>query len=73
MDEVHVDEALQFTEKPIEVTDWKVNKTRRSSVKLVKVRWNSKHGPEYTWEREDQIKAKYPHLFKKTPAKDGST
>ncbi|KAF5807867.1 putative nucleotidyltransferase, Ribonuclease H [Helianthus annuus] len=73
MDEVHIDEALRFTEQPVEVTDWKVNKTRRSSVKLVKVRWNSKHGPEYTWEREDQFKEKYPHLFKKTPARVSST
>ncbi|KAJ0824772.1 putative nucleotidyltransferase, Ribonuclease H [Helianthus annuus] len=73
MDEVHIDEALRFTEQPVEVTDWKVNKTRRSSVKLVKVRWNSKLGPEYTWEREDQFKEKYPHLFKKTPARVSST
>ncbi|GJZ71697.1 putative reverse transcriptase domain-containing protein, partial [Tanacetum coccineum] len=30
---------------------------------LEKVRWNSKRGPEFTWEREDQMKLKYPHLF----------
>ncbi|GJT62859.1 hypothetical protein Tco_1006392 [Tanacetum coccineum] len=30
------------------------------------VRWNSKRGPEFTWEREDQFKKKYPHLFTKT-------
>ncbi|GJU55980.1 hypothetical protein Tco_1229694, partial [Tanacetum coccineum] len=30
---------------------------------LVKVRWNSKRGPEFTWEREDYIKSKYPQLF----------
>ncbi|GJR34296.1 hypothetical protein Tco_1209980 [Tanacetum coccineum] len=36
---------------------------------LIKVRWNSKRGPEFTWEREDQIRAKYPHLFSNiTPA-----
>ncbi|GJR32102.1 hypothetical protein Tco_1108334 [Tanacetum coccineum] len=38
----------------------------RSRIPLVKVRWNSKRGPEYTWEREDQFKKKYPHLFTKT-------
>ncbi|GKD45665.1 putative reverse transcriptase domain-containing protein [Tanacetum coccineum] len=27
------------------------------------VRWNSKRGPEFTWEREDHMKAKYPQLF----------
>ncbi|GJY15549.1 hypothetical protein Tco_0385971 [Tanacetum coccineum] len=29
----------------------------------IQVRWNSKRGPEFTWEREDQMKLKYPHLF----------
>ncbi|KAJ0614604.1 putative nucleotidyltransferase, Ribonuclease H [Helianthus annuus] len=64
-DEIHIDDTLHFVEEPVEVTDWKVNKTRRSSVKLVKVRWNARHGPEYTWEREDRMKEKYPHLFPK--------
>ncbi|GJZ71262.1 putative reverse transcriptase domain-containing protein [Tanacetum coccineum] len=30
-----------------------------------KVRWNSRRGPEFTWEREDQFQKKYPHLFTK--------
>ncbi|GJT58764.1 putative reverse transcriptase domain-containing protein [Tanacetum coccineum] len=30
------------------------------------VRWNSKRGPEFTWEREDQFWKKYPYLFTKT-------
>ncbi|GJU24487.1 putative reverse transcriptase domain-containing protein [Tanacetum coccineum] len=38
-------------------------KLKRSRIAIVKVRWNSKHGPEFTWEREDQMKLKYPHLF----------
>ncbi|KAJ0918494.1 putative nucleotidyltransferase, Ribonuclease H [Helianthus annuus] len=70
VDEIHIDDKLQFTEEHVEVTDWKVQKTRRSRTKLVKVRWNSRHGPEYTWEREDQMKAKYPHLFPKTLTKN---
>ncbi|GJY05242.1 hypothetical protein Tco_0371182 [Tanacetum coccineum] len=37
-----------------------------SPVKANVVRWNSKRGPEFTWEREDQFKKKYPHLFTKT-------
>ncbi|GJT23354.1 putative reverse transcriptase domain-containing protein [Tanacetum coccineum] len=32
-------------------------------IAIVKVRWNSKRGPEFTWEREDQMKLKYQHLF----------
>ncbi|GJW63221.1 putative reverse transcriptase domain-containing protein [Tanacetum coccineum] len=44
----------------------KLNVRKRSRIPLVKVRWNSKRGPEFTWEREDQFKKKYPHLFTKT-------
>ena len=42
-------------------------KLRHNKIKLVKVRWNAKLGPEYTWERLDQMKKKYPALFEKTP------
>ncbi|GKF06449.1 hypothetical protein Tco_0037117 [Tanacetum coccineum] len=38
-------------------------KLKRSRIATVKVRWNSKRGPEFTWEREDQMKLKYPHFF----------
>ncbi|GJX46405.1 putative reverse transcriptase domain-containing protein [Tanacetum coccineum] len=38
-------------------------KLKRSRIAIIKVRWNSKRGPEFTWEREDQMKLKYPHLF----------
>nr|GEV74045.1 reverse transcriptase domain-containing protein [Tanacetum cinerariifolium] len=33
---------------------------------MLKVRWNSRRGHEFTWEREDQFKKKYPHFFTKT-------
>ncbi|GKE78751.1 putative reverse transcriptase domain-containing protein [Tanacetum coccineum] len=39
---------------------------RRSRVPIVKVRWNSRRGPEFTWERKNQFRKKYPHLFTKT-------
>ncbi|KAI3704519.1 hypothetical protein L1987_74741 [Smallanthus sonchifolius] len=70
--EIHIDDKLHFIEEPIEISDWKVQRLRRSRIKLVKVRWNSKRGPEYTWEREDQMKTKYPSLFKDTPVQDGT-
>ncbi|GKE65108.1 putative reverse transcriptase domain-containing protein [Tanacetum coccineum] len=43
-----------------------VKRLKRSRIPLVKVRWNSKRGPEFTWEHEDQFRKKYPHLFTKT-------
>ncbi|GJU76742.1 hypothetical protein Tco_1273812 [Tanacetum coccineum] len=63
---LHFDDKLQFVEEPIEITDREVKRLKRSRIPLVKVRWNSKRGPEFTWERKDQFRKKYPHLFSKT-------
>ncbi|GJW17992.1 hypothetical protein Tco_0025428 [Tanacetum coccineum] len=57
--------CAEFVEEPIEITDREVKRLKRSRIPLVKVRWNSKRGPEFTWEREDQFRKKYPHLFTK--------
>ncbi|GJX96631.1 hypothetical protein Tco_0352429 [Tanacetum coccineum] len=40
-----------------------VKSLKLSRIPLVKVCWNSKRGPEFTWEREDYMKSKYPQLF----------
>ncbi|GJU69721.1 putative reverse transcriptase domain-containing protein [Tanacetum coccineum] len=48
------------------IMDREVKQLRRSRIPIAKVRWNSRRGPEFTWEREDQFKKKYPHLFTKT-------
>ncbi|GJT71576.1 putative reverse transcriptase domain-containing protein [Tanacetum coccineum] len=52
----------------IDLGKWAVKLKREAKVRspYIKVRWNSKRGPEFTWEREDQFKKKYPHLFTKT-------
>ncbi|GKC25995.1 hypothetical protein Tco_1028145 [Tanacetum coccineum] len=63
LDEVRIGEKLRFIEEPIEIMDREVKQLKQSRIPIVKVRWNSSHGPEYTWEREDQIWKKYPHLF----------
>ncbi|GJW25591.1 hypothetical protein Tco_0039402 [Tanacetum coccineum] len=52
-------------DEPLEIVGREVKWLKRSRIPLVKVRWNSKRGPEFTWEREDQFKKKYPHLFAK--------
>ncbi|GKF25102.1 hypothetical protein Tco_0080996, partial [Tanacetum coccineum] len=66
LDGLHFDDKLQFVEEPIEITDREVKQLKQSRIPLVKVRWNSRRGPELTWEREDQFRKKYPHLFTKT-------
>ncbi|GJX89025.1 putative reverse transcriptase domain-containing protein [Tanacetum coccineum] len=52
--------------EPVEIMGREVKRLRQSRVPIVKVRWNSKRGPEFTWEHEDQVQKKYPHLFTKT-------
>ncbi|KAD4585142.1 hypothetical protein E3N88_22743 [Mikania micrantha] len=66
LEEIQIDEKLQFNEEPVEVMDREVKVLKRSRIPIVKVRWNSQRGPEYTWEREDRMKVKYPYLFSKT-------
>ncbi|GKC00303.1 putative reverse transcriptase domain-containing protein, partial [Tanacetum coccineum] len=60
---IEIDENLRFVEEPIEIVERDVKKLKRRRIPLVKVRWNSRQGAEYTWEREDQFRKKYPHLF----------
>nr|GEY94833.1 putative reverse transcriptase domain-containing protein [Tanacetum cinerariifolium] len=63
LDGLHFDDKLHFVEKLVEIVDCEVKRLKRSRIPLVKVRWKSKRGPEFTCEREDQFRKKYPHLF----------
>ncbi|GJU81582.1 putative reverse transcriptase domain-containing protein [Tanacetum coccineum] len=63
LDEIQIDDKLNFIEEPVEIMDREVKRLKQSHIPIVKVRWNSRRGPEFTWERKDQIKKKYPHLF----------
>ncbi|GJX04776.1 putative reverse transcriptase domain-containing protein [Tanacetum coccineum] len=66
LDVIHFDDKLHFIEEPIEIMDQEVKRTKQSRIIIIKVRWNSRRGPEFTWERKDQFQKKYPHLFTKT-------
>ncbi|GJT04212.1 putative reverse transcriptase domain-containing protein [Tanacetum coccineum] len=61
--EIQVDDKLNFIEEPVEIMDREVKHLKQSRIPIVKVRLNFKRGPEFTWEREDQMQKKYPHLF----------
>ncbi|GKD50414.1 hypothetical protein Tco_1279390, partial [Tanacetum coccineum] len=60
---IHIDDKLQFVEEPIEIMKREIKRLKQSRIPLVKVRWNSRRGPEFTWECEDSFKQKYPQLF----------
>nr|GEZ64927.1 putative reverse transcriptase domain-containing protein [Tanacetum cinerariifolium] len=63
LDEIQADAKLNFVEEPWEILDRVFKKLKLSRIAIVKVRWNSKCGLEFTWEHEDQMKLKYLHLF----------
>nr|GFA70874.1 putative reverse transcriptase domain-containing protein [Tanacetum cinerariifolium] len=50
LDGLHVDDKLHFVEEPMEIIDREVKRLKRSRIPLVNIRWNSKRGPEFTWE-----------------------
>ncbi|GJV06566.1 putative nucleotidyltransferase, ribonuclease H [Tanacetum coccineum] len=60
LDEIKVDKTLHFVEEPADIMDQEIKKLKHRKITLVKVRWNSKCGPEFTWEHEDQMRIKYP-------------
>nr|GEY34030.1 putative reverse transcriptase domain-containing protein [Tanacetum cinerariifolium] len=59
LDEVHIDDKIRFVEEPIEVMDCKVKRLKQSRIPIIKVQWNSRRGPEFTWEREDQFRKNF--------------
>ncbi|GJR07176.1 hypothetical protein Tco_0530160 [Tanacetum coccineum] len=63
LDEIQVDAKLNFVEEPMKILEREFKKLKRSRIFIVKVRRNSKREPEFTWEREDHMRLKYPHLF----------
>nr|GEX48782.1 reverse transcriptase domain-containing protein [Tanacetum cinerariifolium] len=60
LDGLHYDDKLHFVEEPVEIVDREVKRLKQSRIPLVKVRWNSRRGPEFTWEREDQFRKNDP-------------
>nr|GEV03280.1 putative reverse transcriptase domain-containing protein [Tanacetum cinerariifolium] len=55
LDEIHIDEKLHFVEEPVEIMDREVKRLKQSCIPIIKTRWNSRRGPEFTWEREDRF------------------
>ncbi|GJZ83370.1 hypothetical protein Tco_0648543 [Tanacetum coccineum] len=68
--ELHITIKLQFIKEPLEIMDHEVKRLKHSRIPIVKVGWHSRRGPEFTWEREDEIKRKYPYLFSSAQSLD---
>ncbi|GJY51189.1 putative reverse transcriptase domain-containing protein [Tanacetum coccineum] len=60
LDEVQLDSKLHFVEEPVEIMDKEVKRLKQSRIPIVKIRWNSRRGPEFTWERDDFLWSSIP-------------
>ncbi|GJS22059.1 putative reverse transcriptase domain-containing protein [Tanacetum coccineum] len=63
LDEIQLDDKPHFIKELVKIVDREVKRLKQSRIPIVKFRWNSRRGSEFTWEREDQFRDKYPHLF----------
>jgi hypothetical protein len=66
-EDLKLQEDLTYIEKPTQILETADRVTRRSIIKMCKVRWGHHSEEEATWEREDDLKAKYPELFASQP------
>jgi hypothetical protein len=60
---IQIQKDLQYQEKPINILDSAVRKTRNSEVRLCKVQWSREGEEEATWESENSLRREYPYLF----------
>ncbi|XP_076937584.1 uncharacterized protein LOC143605310 [Bidens hawaiensis] len=64
LEKIEINKQLDAIEERVEIFDREAKTHRHRKIPIVRIRWNSKRGPEFTWEREDQMRKKYPQLFK---------
>jgi len=62
-DEIEVSESLNFVEVLVEIMDREIERTKPKCISIVHVQCNAKREPEFTWEREDQMKKSIPTCF----------
>nr|GEV86518.1 putative reverse transcriptase domain-containing protein [Tanacetum cinerariifolium] len=73
LDEIHIDDKVHFVEESVKIMDREVKRLKQSCIPIIKVRWNSRRGPEFTWEHEDHFKKKYTYLFTNRASSSNAT
>ncbi|KAD3640698.1 hypothetical protein E3N88_29921 [Mikania micrantha] len=63
LEDLEIDDKLNYVEKPVAILDRKVKQLRNKSLNQVKVQWKNRRGSDATWESEDEIRKFYPFLF----------
>ncbi|KAK8959395.1 hypothetical protein KSP40_PGU018652 [Platanthera guangdongensis] len=64
-EETPIETDLSIGVRPVRIVDSRIQKLRNREIRMVKVFWMNCGRPEYTWEREDELKsnADYSFLF----------
>jgi hypothetical protein len=63
MEELSVQDDLTYTEYPIKILDTLTRVTMSKVIKICKVQWSHHGEDEATWEREEELRIEFPHLF----------
>jgi hypothetical protein len=63
MDGLDVKEDLTIIKWPVRILDTLTRVTRNWTITMCKVQWSNHTEDEATWEREEELRAEYPHLF----------
>ncbi|KAD3336983.1 hypothetical protein E3N88_32503 [Mikania micrantha] len=63
LDDIEVDDRLNYIEEPVDIVDTKEKQLRNKTVRQVRVQWKHRKGSDTTWETEDEMRRLYPHLF----------
>jgi hypothetical protein len=67
MEELSVQGDLTYTEYPIKILDTLTRVTRNNVIKMCKVQWSHHGEDKATWEREEELRIDFPHLFPSPP------
>jgi hypothetical protein len=63
MEDLSVQDDLTYVEHPIKILDTLTRVTRNKVIKMCKVQWSHHGEDEATWEREEELRIDFPHLF----------
>jgi hypothetical protein len=63
MEELSVQGDLTYTEYPTKILDTLARVTRNKVIKMCKVQWSHRGEDEDTWEREEELRIDFPHIF----------
>ena len=61
---LQLNQDLTYEEKPVRILDTKEKELRNKRIPLVKVLWKNHSTEEATWEREEEMRSKFPELFR---------